>query len=374
MSSTQGQEPAGTPRAASGPLCPFELSVDPITRFLNCELADDPTYDGLELQYFDVPVHGTGMLAFLSRRADRRVDYYHEPGLRLDQDSFRLGAGTGAWTETTFQVARLEIAADGVDAEVRFTDVDGRLVEVRVNDRDARRRRPAQLLAPVGASVDQPNALLLVWLHGFDLVRVTGTQPVIRIDGREASTGRLPGRLLHRRHLIKYAAPLCAAQLNRNHDGPLAPVDPAAPGQVQLTADRRGIVGLTAEQGRHWARFALDPALPDLRTLTRGAPAQGAWTVDVDGVRLTGGRWWAARSGARVELGLDVEQRWRPGPLPPLMRLVTTVVPDFRRWPTTYRWRAVVALGPAPTLRSRWERTSAERGDAYRRATGSTTA
>ena len=52
------------------------------------------------------------------------------------------------------------------------------------------------------------------------------------------------------------------------------------------------------------------------------------------------------------------------------MELVTRVVPVFRRWPTTYRWRATVTLGEAPTMVSRWERTG-ERDESYSRATGS---
>src|SRR3954451_17564381 len=101
-------------RTDAGPLCPFSLAVSPIARFLNFELSNDPTYDGLELQWFDDDVHGRGMLAFLSRRADRRVDYYHERGLRLDPAGYEIGGGTGSWTPTDFQVARLQIAEDGV--------------------------------------------------------------------------------------------------------------------------------------------------------------------------------------------------------------------------------------------------------------------
>src|SRR5215207_6230342 len=200
----------------AGPLCPLSLTVSPIARFLNFELSDDPTYDGLELQWFDDDIHGRGLLAFLSRRADRRVDYYLERGLRLDPAGYQIGGGIGSWSETDFEVARLEIAADGVDAEVRFTDVDGRSIDVRVDDRDGRPRRRAELLAPVSAGIDRPTALLLVWMGGFDLVRVTSTPPSIRIDGREASTGRLPGARLHGRRLIKYAAPVCAVEVNRN--------------------------------------------------------------------------------------------------------------------------------------------------------------
>jgi hypothetical protein len=72
-----------------------------------------------------------------------------------------------------------------------------------------------------------------------------------------------------------------------------------------------------------------------------------------------------------VQLGLDVTERWRPGRLPWLMRLVTSVVPVFRSWPPTYRWRAAVQLGSRPTMTSKWERTTSDGGQAYRRATGS---
>ncbi|MBA2638322.1 MAG: hypothetical protein H0U79_08920 [Solirubrobacterales bacterium] len=357
---------AGVSGVDAGPL---SLTVRPIARLLNFELADDPVYDGLELQWFDDHLHGSGMLAFLSRRANRRVDYYPQRGLRLDPAGYEIGGGTGSWTETDFDVARLEITEDGIDAEVQFADVDGHLIQVRIDDRDGRRRRRAQLLAPVSAGIDRPTALLLVWLDGFDLVRVTSPRPVIRIGGREAATGRLPGARLHRRQLIKYAAPVCAVELNRKHDGPLHAVGRGR--DVELTADGSCITAVASEQDGHRVRVFLDPALPDVRGLPDGAVEEGRWYVVVDGVRLTGGRWWATRSGDRVRLGLDVEERWRPGRLPWLMRLVTTAVPVFRRWPTTYRWRAVVELGSSVTMTSTWERTTSDGGQAYRRATRS---
>lgn len=356
--------------AATHQLCPMSLTVDALAGMLNFELADHPVYDGGELQWFDDDVHGTGMLAFLSRRADRRVDYYPQQGLRLDRAGYQIGGGTGSWSETDFDVARLVVTDDGVDAEVRFTDVDGRPIEIRVDDRDGRRRRRAGLLAPVSAGIDLPGSLLLVWMPGFDLVRRTGTPPVIRIDGRDAAPGRLPGTRLHRRHLIKYAAPLVTVELNRTHDGPV-PVT-AANGKAVRAGDRSRLDALAAECAGHRARIVFDPALPDVAALADGAAEQGRWHVEVDGIRLTGGRWSASRAGARVDLGLDVDERWRPGHLPWLMRLVTTVMPVFRRWPTTYRWRAEVRLDPAPpAMTSRWERTASDAGRSYRRATGS---
>ncbi len=356
-------------RTQAGPLCPFSLSLSPIARLLNLELSDDPVYDGVELQWFDDEVHGRGLLAFLSRRADRRVDYYLQRGLRLDAAGYEIGGGIGSWTETDFRVGRLDIAEAGVDAEVGFTDVDGRSIDVRIDDRDGRRRRRGQLLAPVSAGIDRPKALLLVWMSGFDLVRVTDTRPSIRIDGREASTGRLPGAGLHRRHLIKYAGPVSALEVNRSQDGPLPAVGPGQ--HVELTPDRSRIEAVVLEEDGHRARVALAPALPDIRLLADAASEQGRWHVEIDGARLTGGTWSARRDGNQVTLGLDVTERWRPGPLPWLMRLVTTLVPVFRRWPTTYRWQAVVQLGPVPTMASRWERIASSGAQGYRRLTRS---
>ncbi|QBI21310.1 hypothetical protein ER308_18195 [Egibacter rhizosphaerae] len=361
-------EPDG--RSPRGPWCPFNLSVAPIARFLNCEL-DDPVYDGLELQHLDDTIHGTGMLVFLSRRADGRCDYYHEPGLTLDPASFTVGAGMGEWTATTFERAGLDVAENGVAANVRFSDVAGRSIEVVVDDRNGRRRRGANLLAPVSAAIENPHALLLVYLHGFELVRDTSPPPVVRIGSREAATGRLPAARLHGRRLIKYAAPLSAVEVNASGPGPLGVIDPAAPGPVELADDGRSIAALAVRHDEHRTRLDLSPAFPNLAALEERAARHGDWTVTIDGDPITGGTWSAHRREREVDLALEVTRRWRPGRLPLLMRTVTTVVPTFRRWPTTYRWEATVTLADPPRLRGGWQRTGTDRGQAYRRATAS---
>lgn len=354
------------------PPSPLTLAVDTLAAMLNCELASHPVYDGVELQWFDDPRHGTGMLAFLSRRDGRVVDYYVDPGLRIDRDGYHIGGGTGTWTETTFAVARLHVAEDGVDAEVRFTDVDGRCIHVRVDDRDGVRRRRAGLLAPVGSAVEDPTSLMLVWMPGFDLVRATRRPPLVRIDGEDAAIGRLPGGRLHKRHLVKYAAPVvtvfvageAAGRLGDLPDARTAGVPGDGPTTVVARAELPGAAPVEA-------RLELTPAWPDLAALPEGRERRGRWRVGVDDAWLTGGDWFARRADGTVGLGLDVTQRWRPRRLPLLMRVVTTVVPVFRRWPTTYRWRGTVVLGADPVFAGGWERLASSGADAYRRATGS---
>lgn len=351
---------AAEPHLPGVPVVPMSLRIDRLAALLNTELADDPVYDGVELQWFDDEAHGTGMLAFLSRRDDQTVDYYLQPGLRVDPRGYEIGGGTRSWNVTRFAVARLVVAEDGVNAEACFTDVDGRLIELRVDDRDGVPRRRARLLAPVSAGIVRPTSLLMVWMNAFDLLRVTATPPLVRIDGRAAAFGRLPGARLHHRHLIKYAASIVVVELN-----PDAPEPPAVGGVTTGTSG-----GVKVIRDDHSAEVTLVPSV-DLRALADGARTEGRWHVTVDNARITGGTWSALRSRDQVHVDLDCLERWKPGPLPWLMRLVTTVVPVFRQWPTTYTWRGTVLLGDAPSVTGHWGRTGRHDGQSYRRATGS---
>ena len=347
-----------------GVVCPFDLRVDVVDRMLNFELPDDPDYEGIELQVFDGPPHGKGMVALLKRRADGRIDVLRGPGLAIDPDAFEIGSGLGEWMETDFTSARFAVTPCGTEVDVRFVDAADRTIEVSIDDRDGRRRRPATMLAPVGAAIERPNRLFLVWMKGFDLVRSGRRDPRIRIDGRTASTGRLPGERIHRRRLIKYSADLGVAILNPARNDPAAIVSPDRPGGVEL--DGRGIAGLSAQEGRHRARFQMDPPLPDIAQMTSGTKVSGAWRLGIDEEpEVIGGLWTAARHGDQVDLLLDVVRGWKPRGLPLLMRAVTRILPIFRTWPTTYRWSATVDLGVEPRVTSRWERKVSERAESY---------
>ncbi|GEN79855.1 hypothetical protein [Actinotalea fermentans] len=288
-----------------------------------------------------------------------------DPALRLDPSGYSIGAGTHSWTQTPFEVAHIEVTDDGVVAQARFTDADGRLIEIDVDDRDGRPRRRGGFLAPVSAAVTEPRAMLVVWMPIFDLVHeVPGRSPVIRIDGEDARIGALPGRRLHRRHLIKYAGPICSARLNADDD-----VAAGSPGDgVVEPGPDGGVRAVTAAAAGHGVAVRFTPPLPDLGR--EGAVADGTWVLEMDDARVTGGVWSVRPAGDDREVSLQATRRWRPRRLPLLMRVVTTVVPVFRRWPTTYAWRAVVTADGVVTDAG-WSRTGTEDGKGYRRATGS---
>ena len=351
-------------------LCPFDLHMWAVDRMLNFEITDDPHYEGLELQVFDDPVHGRGMAVLLRRRSDGRMDIYRQPGLTLDPEIAQVGGELGQWLEAPIEPARFDISPDGVNVDVRLTDVAGRVVQVRIDDRDGRRRHRGTLLAPVGAVVEDPASLSLFVMGGCDLVRRSGRVFDIRIDGRRVTTGRLPGGWLHRRRLVKYTADPTVVICNEAHDGPPATVDRRAPGEVEFAPRSTGISALRAHNNGHRARLELAPAFPDIARLRPGMTVEGAWQLDIDDdPHVVGGFWTVERTGDRVELVLDVVEGWRPKRLPLLMMAVTRLAPVFRTWPTTYRWSATITLGDLPSQRSRWERKGERRDQSYQRLT-----
>lgn len=336
---------------------PLGLSVGTVAAMLNFEIIDHPVYSGLEVQLFDDDVHGSGVLVMLVRRGDGMVDVYHQPGLTVDRGAYGVGGGLGEWIETVIEPATLEVTPFGVHVDLRLHDSVGRTIEVRVDDRGGRPRRHGALLAPAGASAEQPGSLLLVWMRRFDLVRRTrSSRPLIRICDEPVRTGRLPGSWLHRRHLIKYAAGLVVAEVN-----PEGQVSSTGFDGTRLEAPAAG-----DESVRAWLEFT--PPLPPPHTVGSDTASHGRWTVGIaDQPAVVGGTWTVSRDGGVAALTMNVTRPWRPRKLPPLMRLVTTVVPVFRKWPTTYRWRAEIPDGNVAGATARWERIGTGWDSSYRR-------
>jgi hypothetical protein len=333
----------------------LSLTVEPRARLVLFDIADDPVYAAMEVQVFDDPVQGHGVLVLLGRR-DGRVEVYRQPGLRLTERRFAVGRGIERWAEAVIEPARVEIHPDGVVVDVALEDAQGRRIEVRIDDRDGVPRNRSTLLAPVSSGVEQPEQLLVVLLGQFDLGRTGGTQPVLRIDGVPRTITPFPGpSRVHRRRFIRYAAAPVIATVNEAHDGP---VDPASLGPVAR-------LDATVAGERAALRFV--PPVPDLAAIADGASSMGAWFLDVAGEpELLEGTWDAARTGDHVRLAMAVTRPWQPRGLPASLRLVTSVAKVFREWPLTYRWTAEVELGATPTARTAWTRmTGPDRANAY---------
>lgn len=329
-------------------------------RLLVASFKGDPEFEAIEPQVFDDAVNGKGMRV-LRYRKDGRVDVYWQPGVHVDRSTFVVGVGIGDFAEAAIEPARFEITNRGVNLHVAFTDAQGRQIELRVRE-DASGKRGFPLLAPVGADIEQPLQLFLVYMPGINLVRRAGTLFEGRIGDRVLRPASLP-ILLHGRRVwfIRYVARPVIAALNPPMSRPLI-VELAVPGSVEvdgmsIIADGDGSVSrIGAGQEPRQAEVEFLPGFPNLLGLANGGSASGRWSIQIAGAPITGGTYRVSREGSRVGIELDVTEPWKPSGLPLSMEIFTRVVRKFRTWPSTYRWRGTVELGAVPTMSGMWER------------------
>lgn len=341
-------------------ILPFKVMMEPMKSLLLATFKGDPEFETLEPQVCDDPVNGKGM-RFLRYRRDGRVDVYWQPGVRVDRASFEIGAGVGDFAETTIEPARLEIGERGVACDVAFTDVQGRRVVLRVSE-DVPGKRLFPLLAPVGADIQNPLMLLLVYMNRFDFVSRAGTVEG-RIGERTLQPDTIPLPLQGRRvWLTRYAThPITVGRINPPMRAPVQ-VELPAPGGLEtggmtLETDEQGrLIHLSAGMPPQQVVLVFSPGLVSLSQLPDGGVALGRWSVSLAGASITGGRYRLARVGDRVEVELDVTEHWEPQNLPLGMNLLTRLMPMFRAWPASYRWRGTVNLGDSPRLLGAWQR------------------
>jgi hypothetical protein len=352
-------------------LAPFRFAIDPMQRLLLANFTGDPdsVYVGFEPQAFADTVHGTGLLV-LGWRTDGRVDVYHAPGLTLDSATYGIaGAGLGAMVERPFTDARFTMHDAGPDLELAFDDLLGRRVRLRVKDQQPGARRPIGLLAPMGAAASNPPALPLVLLHGFDFVRVSGSDVLLTIDDRFHRMDRLPLRLNGaRRWFTRYSPEPLIVRFSPAHDGVLAPpgadwerVTRPLPSGDTVTELR----SLTARSGARAVTLTFAPALPQLTALRDGARAEGAFRIASDSTLGTvTGTWQVTRTGDTVRVVAEPRGGWTPNEPNRTVRLIYRLGGVFTVWPASYRYEAVLTPGGTGAWRMRagWERVRVDGG------------
>lgn len=342
-------------------ILPIRVGLDLMEKLLVANFKGDPEFEAIEPQVFDDAINGKGMRV-LRYRKDGRVDVYWQPGVRVDRSTFVVGAGISDFAEVTIEPARFEITERGVDLHVAFTDVQGRKIELRIRE-DTPGKHGFPMLAPVGADVEKPLQLFLVYMPRIDLVRRAGTLVDGRIGDRALRAASLPILLRgHRVLFIRYVARPVIGTLNPPMSLPLI-VDLAVPGSIEvdgmlIAADAEGsVTRISTAQEPHQVEVDFLPGFPNLPCLPSGGSASGRWSIRIAGISITGGSYRASREVDSVAVELDVTEHWKPSGLPLGMEFFTRVVPMFRTWPSTYRWRGTVELGAAPAMSGMWERT-----------------
>jgi hypothetical protein len=360
---------------------PFHLHTDPMEGLLLVNFENDPDriYLGLEPQFFDDEVHGRGLLV-IGWRVDGKVDVYHEPGLRLDPQTYGIaGKGLHAMEERSFAAARFALGPAGARVDLGFRDLEDREIRLLVWETDTRPRRPFAFLAPMGGAATAPPALPLVFVHDFYFVRRAGSEIRIEIDGRAHRGDPIPLLLDGTRvHFLRYSADPFIVTWNPTPEGRAEVLEVGSePVQGVFLAESRGvryeleangdfreIRRMSRRQEGHEVVVEFTPALPHLLALRDQVEVSGAFRISAHPAAGTvTGRWRVARHDHELLMEAIPEGGWTPGEAPRMARLLFRAVSMFRTWPSTYLWRATLQLpradeevqGSLP-MQSAWER------------------
>jgi hypothetical protein len=354
----------GRPTDAHELLVPITLELSPIRRLLILDVADDPTYRTLEPQVLGGS--GGGELVLLTYRHDGYVELFVPPGYDVDPSGYDgLGKGVLGIHHAAFELARFEVADDGLRLDLALAAPNGRRFDLRIHEHLAGPRDRFPVLAPVGGAFDAPTFFPLVWLPGMSFVPARGTEVAVRVDGKPRSVPRLPLPVGGRRCLMARYDPdvlVCHVNPDRVRVPTRVPArvtgGARAPGvDVVEVGGGYGIAAVRVARGDHSCAALLDPPLPDLRLLPAHTRRCGAFLLQAGHTTELRGRYELTRADDRVALVIDGLGPWRTRLRRPLLALLFRL-PIFRRWPTTYRWQAAVELTAAPEerLTSRWTR------------------
>jgi hypothetical protein len=353
-------------------ISPFELQIDPMERLLliNIEKDPDTVYIGFEPQVFDDEINGSGMLV-IGWRIDGMVDVYHQPGLKPDPEKYDIaGKGLANLAEREMGGARFDITEKGVQANIAFTDLYGRVVELRVEERSSRTRKPFGLLAPMGDAAVQPSSLPLVLLHDFYFVRQSNTDISVKIDDRLHKPDKLPMPLdFSRMYFARYSPDPLILTLNPAFDGVLAPLPEPVDNRIiygetdyelTLNGSVYEIKSLSRSHKGHTVTITFSPDFPNLFSFT-GNKAAGRF--EITGDAATGrvrGLYSVRNSNGTLYVEMIPSGGWIPNEKKLSLRFLYRTVPVFTSWPATYRWKAELQKDQSGVIRmsSSWERTT----------------
>jgi hypothetical protein len=360
---------------------PFHLQTDPMEALLliNFERDPDSIYVGFEPQAFDDTVHGRGMLV-IGWRVDGTVDVFHDVGLRLDPRTYGIaGKGLHTMAERSFSDALFEVGPAGVQADIAFHDLQGRLVHLLIRETDLRPRNHFGFLAPMGSAASDPPALPLVYVDGFYFVRRAGTEYRIEIDGRSHRNDPIPLILDGTRvHFLRYSADPFIVTWNPDAEARIRVLEPSSGSVhgafvahadgVRYDMEANGafheIRRISRREGDHEVAIEFTPAFPQLMALADGVDVTGEFRITAQpSVGTVRGSWRVVRQGGELHLEVAPDGGWTPGPAPRMARLLFRVESMFRTWPATYVWRGTIQLPPldmplaeAIPFQSGWER------------------
>lgn len=321
---------------------PLTLQRGPVTRLalLEFEPDQDTVYTGFEPQWIERD--GEQGMRIIAYRHDGHTDFYDDLALtpEPEEESKVTGKGRLHYRHTRIASPALERDSQGrARITARFTDVEGRAVEIDIRERSSRASTPLGLLAPIGLSSEQPSYFPLFLLHDFEFLRAD-SQLEVRIDGEPAELADFPVPVPMQGELRSFAKYTVDAEVQS-----LFPTDVEGLGRVRTTGDRHDAGG-TAHlfdgdglerivNGRSEVEFG-----PPLDVTRAG---EGRFTVTSHPEMGTiSGPYRVTIDGELTHLEIDIDSVTPPRQRGLLYKLIINERTTFGTWPKDYHYEALI--------------------------------
>lgn len=348
---------------------PVTVNIDPMKHMVIMDFPGHPVYNALELQVFDHPQKGYGANVLLSNVDNGEVDFYFQPTVNMNREQANVSGGVRGWTQTPLDY-HYNITEAGIDAGVSLTDNEGRQIEMCVTEHRRDRRPPLNMLAPMGAGIKTPTFLPFFYMHGMDLVRQSGTDFTLTIDGEPYLPEKLPP-VPHNRagtYFVRYCGDPLIALLNEAYTGDLSPLAIQGTGQqcdgdtVYMLIDNTGhteIQRIEQHGDGHTVHITFSPPLPDLVSLADGVQVVGRFAIGTDSIEsVIVGDYTITTGDGQINMTMHPTEEWWPrtGGLPAKGTFLF-FPPLFRRWMVDYYWYATITCrGETLHMTSAWEK------------------
>ncbi len=354
-------------------LFPFRLEIDPMESLLlvNFEKDADTLYTGFEPQVFDDDINGSGHLV-IGWRKDKKVDVYHQKSLHPNPEKYSIaGAGLNKMIAVDMNPAQNNMNETGVHAHYRFKDILGRDIEIFINEKNPKKRKPFGILAPMGDAATHPFSMPLVLLQDFYFVRKNQTEIVVSIDQKRHRVDEFPVPMdFQQMTFLRYSPKPLIATLNPAHKG-LLEVWSLKPGQpvfekgncsyeIEWSSQIPCVSSVRVENKVYPLTMRFEPAFPSLNHLPPNTRQQGTFRISGhESVGVISGRYRVESRSNDVAVSIVPSGGWHPKVTKLSTWLLFNAVKVFKQWPKTYRWDAILRMEADETwhMESKWIRT-----------------
>ena len=339
-------------------LQPFHMEIVPITKVMLINFVRQPEniYKALELQYLETENEGIGYRV-IAYRNDDYVDVYDEESLQIKEvGNFEVcGKGLKHYRNQTFKDTYLEHNREGLQVGFGLQDYKGRTIKVIIKEQSKRKSRPFDMVAPVGASSENPTSFPAFPMYQFDFVRKKNTLCKVQIDGKDMILDPFPvpipkdGQM---RLFVRYSCDCELVDFAKNKESILKPqlceqgivLAEGLKAQYKEIDGEKRLETLQFIQSKHYFAVKFEALFPDLLRMG-DEQVNGCFKIEMEpSMGYFAGQYSVKKQGSEVKVMMIPSEGWNAKATAFLTKMMFQKQSIFCSWPKKYCYEQTIDL------------------------------